>query len=348
MKTQTGKTVITLYVEPEDVIESVKRKIADEIGISVDQQRLTLEDETQECEDDDKGLPKDTHQKLKKKILPLLFRMRGLYAEPETPIKNVKATTQDKEEIPPDQHHLILGEKELVDDCTLKYYNIQAGSSLHLFRVLQGRIHVKIQTGKMITLEVVPEDTIENVKKKMFEEEGIAVECTRIIYAGQALEDQRTLGDYNIRRESILHLIPTCRDSVMPIHLQTLTGKTITLEVAPQDTIYDVKKEVFQKERIMVEYQTLFYAGEKLKDHKTLKDYKIWRNSVLDLRRKKIPEGKLREVYQSKKVGLDGDGVGGQFSIKSYSIKCILFHLKKGVLKKCSCSIIKGNETFRE
>lgn len=314
VKTLTKKTVITLDVEPEDTIESVKRKIADEIGIPVDQQRLTLEDETRECEDDDEVLPKDIFQKLEKKRFKSLHavyaRTTGYYAEQETPIKSAKANIQDKEEIPPDRQHLILSEEELLDDCTFEYYDIQAGSTLHLFRILQGRIHVKTQFGKMITLEVVPEDTIENVKKKMFEEEGIAVECTHIVYAGKTLEDQRTLGDYNIRRESILHLIPTHRDSVMPIHLQTLTGKTITLEVAPQDTINDVKKEIFQKERIMVEHQTLFYAGEKLKDHKTLKDYQIWRNSVLDLRWKKIPEGKKRCIKPNKWDRVGGVGVG--------------------------------------
>ena len=307
VKTQTGKTVITLHVEPEDTIQSVKRRIADEIGIPVDQQRLTLEGETQECEDDDEVLPKDIFQKLEKKRFKsshaIYARTTGRYAEREMPIKRAKSNIQEKEEIPPDRQHLISSEEELLDDCTLKYYDIQAGSSLHLFRILQGRIHVKTQFGKMITLEVVPEDTIENVKEKMFENEGIAFECTHIVYAGKTLEDQRTLGDYNIRRESILHLIPTCRDSVMPIHLQTLTGKTITLEVAPQDTVSEVKKEIFQKERIVVEVQTLFYAGEKLKDYKTLKDYKICRNSVLNLRLKKIPEGKLREVYQFQTSG---------------------------------------------
>ena len=117
----------------------------------------------------------------------------------------------------------------------------------------------------------------------------------------------------------------------MTVRLQILAGDMITLEVAPQDTIRAVKEKVFSKEGMMVERQSLFYAGEKLSDRKTLKDYKIWRNSVLELRWKKSPEGKLREVDQSKEVGLDGDGVGGfglalsecQFSMKCFSIECI-------------------------
>ena len=245
VKTQTGKTVITLDVEPEDTIQNVKRKIADEVGISVDQQRLTFEGKT--LEDD------------------------AVYAGT----------------------HLILNDAELTDDRTLKDYDIQAGSAIHLFLIVRGRIYVLTPTGKMITLEDVWEDTIEKVKMKMFVEEGIAVECTHIVYAGKTLEDQRTLGDYNIRRESILHLV----DGVMPIRLQTLTGKTITLEVAPQDTIHAVKRKVFWKEEITVERQSLFYAGEKLNDRKTLKDYSITRSSVLHLILKKSPKGKYKEVY---------------------------------------------------
>jgi len=287
VKTQTREAVIPLDVEPKDTILHVKGKLANEVGIPVDQQRLTLEDKALKGDNDH-----ERFLEFLKKMHAVFARTTGLNAEPETPIEKSKPNVQDKEEIPSDRQHLILNDKELIDDRTLKYYNIQAGSTIHLFRILHGRIHVKIQTGNMITLEVVAEDTIENVKKKMFEEEGIAVECTHIVYAGKTLEDQRTLGDYNIRRESILHLIPTHRDSVMPIRLQTLTGKTITLEVAPQDTIDAVKNEVFVKEGITVERQSLLYAGEKLNDRKTLKYYNITRSSVLKLILKKSPEGK--------------------------------------------------------
>ena len=311
VKTQTGKTVITLEVDPEHTVGNVKRKLADELAIPVDQQRLTFEGETLEDDGEDEVLPKDTAVESTHAVFAKMTRP---FVEPETSIKNVEAYIQDKEEVSLDQQHLIFADEELIDDRTLKYYNIQAGSTLHLYLILRGRIHVKTQNGKMITLEVAPEDTIADVKKKMFEEKGIVVECTHIVYAGKTLEDQRTLGDYNIRRESILHLIPTSRDGVMTIRLQTLSGKTITLEVAPQDTIDAVKKEVFVKEGIVVERQSLFYAGEKLKDHKTLRDYNIWRNSVLDLRWKKSPEGKSKGLYQSTKVGLycDRRGVGGK------------------------------------
>lgn len=292
----------TLECKAHNTIGTIKAMIHDEELIPADQQRLVFAG--QALDDDRKTL---TDYNIKHKdVIHLAFKrgeslplskisvgkifVKAPYHAPmrvdvssSDTIANVKIKVQrilvdpaanDQEEFPefvPYEQELMLAGKRLNNDLVLGDLGIKDGDTLHLLFTLRQRsleeIVIKTFSGDSFTIQVTPSDTVETVKIRIHERQGIPPESQKIKYTGRELENHTRLSELNVHTATTFYL-----EVLQPpkIYIKPLMGEQIVLDFNPNVTVADVKSEIQEKTAINSNRISLLFKGRELEDGQTL------------------------------------------------------------------------------
>ena len=131
-------------------------------------------------------------------------------------------------------------------------------------------------------LDVLPDNTIEDVKSKIQSREGISSAEQRLYFDGKCLRDDRTLASYNIQNGSTVQLVFRLRGGFQ-IFIRSFDGTTKSIDYDIENTVEELKEKIYQLKIVSVKphQQRMIFNGKQLEDNRTLADYQIQANSLI-------------------------------------------------------------------
>ncbi|KAG0529486.1 hypothetical protein BDA96_05G102500 [Sorghum bicolor] len=209
VKSSISRT-IRLRVQPTDTLSTVKAKIQEQYYLAFDGEQLddnlTLADY-----DIQNRSTLDLEEKMEIYVQETLLGTKiTVEVDSLDTIGNVKDMIESIEGFPKHQQCLLFDKKQLEDNSTIADNNIckEATLLLVLHSSPRGTMQIFVETIlRTLALEVNSTDTISNVKMMIYKKEGTRPNKQRLLFAGQQLQNDRTLGDYGIKNETTLHLV---------------------------------------------------------------------------------------------------------------------------------------------
>jgi Ubiquitin family len=281
-----GSDIAVTYCST-DTVGQLKCKIKSETGMPTDRQQLTLADA---CLDNNSkslqacGVKQGcTLQLVKNKQLNIEFKSleRSETFQIEFDISDTIADLKSKiykrmSSLPVYYQDLKLNGVSLQNSSAAVRCGVQQGRTLQLTRGKQ--LYIKSPSFSL-QIDFWPSDTVAHIKSKiratgLYEQLGLHL-------AGVALQDGSAMAQSGIEAGSTLQL--TVSSSCMLLYVKTLTGKTLTLYTAADDTVDNVKQKIQDREGIPPDQMILICAGQRLDDARTLRYYKIKPGSTMHL-----------------------------------------------------------------